>query len=453
MPKVSIGLPVFNAGSDLEKTIKSIEAQTFTDYEVIAFDNASFDGSAEVLAKYAARDNRVTLTLRGNNLGHFKNFYDCFTTSIGEFFCWWAADDWRSPDWISNCVNTLRNDPGAVAATSPYCFDYDIDNTHNWHTFEVAGPDRLRILAENFFKAHSIFYSLIRRSTVRDWFISNEFKDINAADWSFMIYIACSGNILRTKEGLQIGGTNGFSSQGRWVYQRSYLESIAPLSEALIQIDKIMSSSNSINQIQADEAMVALLELEGSPARGFRFFNDLSLYPMQGFDSIEILSDKSILFWCITESGANSDKKISLRLSSSALHANPCVVNPSEDQFDILITSQKAGKSIEIRCDPGATLIPIENLINEQNWPTEDTWLASHTAGKNRFYKGNDPRDLYFAISYARAGDIGSKQPMSNAANENPQAFNIRIATYTAALKGIFARKALIKIKEYLIGS
>ena len=58
-PKVSIGMPVYNAQRFLREVIDSILAQTFTDFELIISDNGSTDATEEICREYAARDPRV----------------------------------------------------------------------------------------------------------------------------------------------------------------------------------------------------------------------------------------------------------------------------------------------------------------------------------------------------------------------------------------------------------
>src|SRR5262249_20685734 len=58
-PAISVLMPVYNAGRFLAPALDSILAQTFSDFELIAIDGGSTDGSATVLAEFAARDARM----------------------------------------------------------------------------------------------------------------------------------------------------------------------------------------------------------------------------------------------------------------------------------------------------------------------------------------------------------------------------------------------------------
>jgi glycosyltransferase involved in cell wall biosynthesis len=58
-PLVSVLLPVFNAASTLDETLRSLFAQTLAEFEIVAVDDGSDDGSAELLRRWSARDARL----------------------------------------------------------------------------------------------------------------------------------------------------------------------------------------------------------------------------------------------------------------------------------------------------------------------------------------------------------------------------------------------------------
>ncbi|NNE33800.1 MAG: glycosyltransferase family 2 protein, partial [Rhodothermales bacterium] len=59
MPKISVGVPVYNGENYLEEAVNSVLAQTFPDFEVIISDNASDDRTEEICRGFEARDSRI----------------------------------------------------------------------------------------------------------------------------------------------------------------------------------------------------------------------------------------------------------------------------------------------------------------------------------------------------------------------------------------------------------
>ena len=72
-PKVSICIPVYNCAAFIDRTIQSVLAQTFVDFELIIVDNHSSDDSRIIIADYEKRDARIqiyynehTVNMEGN---------------------------------------------------------------------------------------------------------------------------------------------------------------------------------------------------------------------------------------------------------------------------------------------------------------------------------------------------------------------------------------------------
>ena len=60
MPKVSIITPAYNAAPFLEQTVKSVQAQTFNDWEMIIVDDCSKDDTYALAKRLSEADNRIS---------------------------------------------------------------------------------------------------------------------------------------------------------------------------------------------------------------------------------------------------------------------------------------------------------------------------------------------------------------------------------------------------------
>ena len=67
MPKISIVIPAYNVQDCLESCLKSIQNQTFEDYEVICIDDGSSDRTPEILNRFSQHDNRFYVVHQANS--------------------------------------------------------------------------------------------------------------------------------------------------------------------------------------------------------------------------------------------------------------------------------------------------------------------------------------------------------------------------------------------------
>ncbi|MGE0701966.1 MAG: glycosyltransferase family 2 protein [Hyphomicrobiaceae bacterium] len=122
MPRLSIGIPVYNGESMLAAALDSLLAQTFDDFEIIIADNASTDATPQILAAYAARDPRIRYVQNQRNVGANANFLKVATLASAPFFKWAAHDDLYSPAYLERCMSVLEADSGLVLAHSDTVF-------------------------------------------------------------------------------------------------------------------------------------------------------------------------------------------------------------------------------------------------------------------------------------------------------------------------------------------
>src|SRR6476646_2411498 len=114
VPKVAIGLPVYNGAKYVAEAIESVLAQTYGDLELVISDNASTDATEEICRDYTARDSRVRYARAEQNGGAAWNFNRTFELSRGEYFKWLAHDDAIGPQYLARCLAVLDRDPGVV---------------------------------------------------------------------------------------------------------------------------------------------------------------------------------------------------------------------------------------------------------------------------------------------------------------------------------------------------
>ena len=118
-------MPVFEAARYVAAAVESLRAQTFSDFELLIYDDGSTDGSAELIETTAAGDPRVKLFRRPHR-GHTVWLQEGVATARGEFLARMDADDLALPQRLARQVEYLRRHPDCgVVGTDALLIDPD----------------------------------------------------------------------------------------------------------------------------------------------------------------------------------------------------------------------------------------------------------------------------------------------------------------------------------------
>lgn len=108
---ITLIVPFYNEEKHLSRSIRSIQQQTFTDYEVLLIDDLSTDGSYALAEQLAQGDKRFRLIRNGKKgLYHARN--NALAAAQGEYICFLDADDELLPDYLFS-LYTDNKHPGA----------------------------------------------------------------------------------------------------------------------------------------------------------------------------------------------------------------------------------------------------------------------------------------------------------------------------------------------------
>lgn len=200
-PRVSIGLPVYNGEKHLEASIKSIQAQTYSDFELIISDNASTDRTREICEYLSARDPRILYKRNDSNIGLCNNFNYVFSLSSGEYFKWAAADDLCAPQLLERCVSILDTHPDTILAYPKTEFIDESGNalsieSPNWDIQSPSGTDRLKLAIDRFDHV-TAFDGLVRASMLRKSFL---FPNYYGGDRILLAQLAYYGKFQKASE-------------------------------------------------------------------------------------------------------------------------------------------------------------------------------------------------------------------------------------------------------------
>lgn len=110
--RVSVVVPCFNYARYVDDAVRSVLGQEEVDVEVIVVDDASTDTSADVVARMAAADPRVSLVRHRVNQGPVATFNEGLALATGEFLVRLDADDLLTPGSLARAVDVCRSFPG-----------------------------------------------------------------------------------------------------------------------------------------------------------------------------------------------------------------------------------------------------------------------------------------------------------------------------------------------------
>lgn len=124
VPKVTIGLRIYNEETYLPAVLESLRAQDFRDLEIIISDNASTDGTESICRAAAASDRRIRYIRQRTNIGMHGNLNFLFGECRSPYFVWAGGHDLWHPGFVSNLLDVLESNPSVVCAY-PYitCID------------------------------------------------------------------------------------------------------------------------------------------------------------------------------------------------------------------------------------------------------------------------------------------------------------------------------------------
>lgn len=106
---VSVIIPVYNAEKFIGRTLDSVLAQTYKEYEVILVDDRSTDKSAQIIAKYAAEHLEIKYHLQEKNMGAAVARNTALELARGRFVAFLDSDDEWYPSKLEAQMNLLRN--------------------------------------------------------------------------------------------------------------------------------------------------------------------------------------------------------------------------------------------------------------------------------------------------------------------------------------------------------
>jgi glycosyltransferase involved in cell wall biosynthesis len=101
MPRVSVIIPAFNAEQHIAEALRSVQAQTYDDWEVVVCDDGSSDSTAEIASAFQ----KVRVVGDSTNRGLAAARNRAISTANGELLALLDADDRWLPEYLAQQID------------------------------------------------------------------------------------------------------------------------------------------------------------------------------------------------------------------------------------------------------------------------------------------------------------------------------------------------------------
>jgi glycosyltransferase involved in cell wall biosynthesis len=110
-PSVSVVIPCYNYGRYLAQCVNSVLDQQDVRVDVLIIDDASSDGSDQIVRRLGAQDTRIRTICHTVNQGHASTYNEGMTHVTGDYVVLVSADDLLTPGWLARATSLMEQYP------------------------------------------------------------------------------------------------------------------------------------------------------------------------------------------------------------------------------------------------------------------------------------------------------------------------------------------------------
>lgn len=176
VPKITTIIPTFKRPRLLKRAIESVLTQSFKNFEIHIYDNASGDETEEIVAEYIQRDKRIFYFKNEKNIGALNNIIQGIRSVNTEFYSILSDDDFILPKFYENAIHEFEECPlaGFVCAKT---LTVDIVNEQMQFRNRDWSPgfyQPSKVIASKMYNSHFVSTGVLFRQRVR--YLVGEFE-------------------------------------------------------------------------------------------------------------------------------------------------------------------------------------------------------------------------------------------------------------------------------------
>ena len=115
--KVSIIVPMYNAEKFIGKTIESVLAQTYQNWEMLIMNDVSTDNSLAIVSLYAKKNERIKIVNTEKNVGVVKGRNFLIDLASGKYIAFLDADDYWHNEKLEKQIKFMKEKNASISCT------------------------------------------------------------------------------------------------------------------------------------------------------------------------------------------------------------------------------------------------------------------------------------------------------------------------------------------------
>jgi glycosyltransferase involved in cell wall biosynthesis len=115
-PVITTIIPTCNRSRTLKRAIQSVLDQTYADFQLCIYDNASEDDTESIVSEMKEKDKRIQYFRHPRNIGPLNNFNFGLSRVSTPFFSFLCDDDALLPDFYQTALRCFKRHPGTLFA-------------------------------------------------------------------------------------------------------------------------------------------------------------------------------------------------------------------------------------------------------------------------------------------------------------------------------------------------
>ena len=146
---ISVIVPIYNVEKYLEKCIKSIQDQDYTNLDIVLVDDGSSDSSGKIADSFCEVDSRIRVVHKANS-GVSSARNTGLSVAKGKYICFIDGDDYVASDYVSYLYSLIITNRVDISLTTDLFTNFDTKQVKKDHRYIVSGEQAvIKILSYN----------------------------------------------------------------------------------------------------------------------------------------------------------------------------------------------------------------------------------------------------------------------------------------------------------------